>query len=47
MVLAAYRLLMVDLGQDRKAALVFPLVFYGTALMILPRWMYPSRPSAS
>ncbi|HUI79788.1 MAG TPA: hypothetical protein VLY24_17800 [Bryobacteraceae bacterium] len=46
MLLAAYRLLMVDLGQDRKAALVFPLVFYGTALMILPRWMYPSRPSA-
>jgi hypothetical protein len=40
MLLAAYRLVLVDLGQDRKAALVLPLVFYGMALMILPRWMY-------
>jgi len=40
MVLAAYRLLMVDLGQDHKAALVLPLVCYGTALMILPRWLH-------
>jgi hypothetical protein len=46
MLLAAYRLLMVDLDQDRKAALVFPLVSYGSALMILPRWMYSSRNSA-
>jgi hypothetical protein len=47
MLLAAYRLLMVDLGQDRKAALVLPLVFYGSALIVLPRWMYPPRPSMS
>lgn len=47
MLFAAYRLLMVDLGQDRKAALVLPLVFYGAALMILPRWMQASRSSAS
>jgi hypothetical protein len=42
MLLAGYRLLMVDLGQDHQAALVFPLVCYGTALMVLPRWMRAS-----
>jgi hypothetical protein len=37
MILAAYRLLMVDLGQDYKPALFLSLLVYGGALMALPR----------
>jgi len=47
MLLAGYRLLMVDLGQDAKAALVLSLAFYGAALMVLPRWMHLSRPAVT
>jgi hypothetical protein len=37
MILGAYRLAMVDLGQDHKPALFLSLLFYGGALMALPR----------
>lgn len=37
MLLGAYRLLLEDLHQDRKAALFLSLLIYGTALMALPR----------
>ena len=46
MLLGAYRLLLVDLRQEGKAALVLSLLAYGAALMLLPRWMQP-RPSAA
>ena len=36
-VLALYRLLMVDLRQDRKAALVLSLLVVGGTLTVLPR----------
>jgi len=41
MLLGAYRLLMVDLHQDRKTALVLSLLLYGAALMALPRLTRP------
>jgi len=37
MIAGAYRLVMEDLHQDRKAALFLSLLLYGTALMLLPR----------
>jgi hypothetical protein len=45
--LAAYRLLLVDLQQDGKAPLVFSLLVYGAALMLLPRLMQSRRAAAS
>jgi hypothetical protein len=47
MCLAAYRLFVVDLRQDRKDAVVFSLLCYGVTLIILPRWMRASRSPAS
>lgn len=44
MALGAYRLLMEDLHQDRKAALFLSLLIYGAALIVLPRL---SRPRAA
>jgi hypothetical protein len=38
MIAGAYRLVMDDLHQDRKAALFLSLLLYGAALMLLPRW---------
>jgi hypothetical protein len=38
MIAGAYRLVMEDLHQDRKAALFLSLLLYGAALMALPRW---------
>ena len=43
MALGAYRLLLVDLRQDIKAAVVLSLLVYGAALTLLPRLMQPSR----
>jgi len=43
MVLGAYRLLLVDLSQEGKAALVLSLLVYGLALMLLPRLMLAQR----
>ena len=37
MALGAYRMIGVDLQQDRTAALFLSLLFYGAALMLLPR----------
>ncbi len=37
MAVGAYRLVMDDLHQDRKAALFLSLLFYGAVLMVLPR----------
>ncbi len=37
--LGAYRLVMVDLAQGTKTALVFSLLAYGTGLMVVPRWL--------
>lgn len=37
MVLGAYRLLMLDLRQDSKSALVLSLLAYGAALILVPR----------
>jgi hypothetical protein len=37
MALGAWRLLMEDLHQDRKAALFLSLLIYGAALIVLPR----------
>jgi len=37
MLLGAYRLMAVDLHQDRNPALFLSLLFYGAALMILPK----------
>jgi hypothetical protein len=37
MILGAYRLAMVDMGQDYKPALFLSLLVYGAALMALPR----------
>ena len=38
MALGAYRMIGVDLRQDRTAALFLSLLFYGAALMLLPRF---------
>ena len=45
MLLGAYRLLMVDLRQEHKAALVISLLVYGTALIALPK-LYRVSPGA-
>ena len=37
MILGGYRLLLIDLHQDRKVALFLSLLVYGAALMALPR----------
>jgi hypothetical protein len=37
MLLGAWRLVMVDMHQERKAALFLSLLIYGAALMLLPR----------
>jgi len=37
MLLGAWRLVMVDLHQERTAALFLSLLIYGAALMVLPR----------
>ena len=46
MALGAYRLLLVDLRQDNKTALVFSLLAYGAALMLLPRKIAPRQTAA-
>ncbi len=46
MAAGGYRLLLVDLRQDRHAALVLSLLFYGGALILLPRWLETPRTSA-
>ena len=38
MALGGYRMILVDLRQDRTTALFLSLLLYGTALMVLPRW---------
>lgn len=47
MVLGAYRLLLVDLRQDSKAALVISLLVYGSALLLIPRLMRPRQTTSS
>ncbi len=47
MILGGYRLLLLDLRQDSKAAIVFSLLTYGAALMLLPRLMQFHRPIKS
>jgi hypothetical protein len=37
MVLGAYRMVVVDLHQDRTAALFLSLLLYGGALILLPK----------
>jgi len=44
--LGAYRLLLLDLRQDIKAAVVLSLLVYGAALTLLPRLMQPGRAAA-
>ena len=46
MVLGAYRLLLVDLRQESKTAMVFSLLFYGVTLILLPRSMKPRQTAA-
>lgn len=46
MALGAYRLVIDDMQQDRRAALILSLVIYGAALMILPRILNRSRSAA-
>jgi len=43
MALGAYRLVIDDMQQDHRAALILSLVLYGAALMILPRIVNRSR----
>ena len=38
MLLGAYRLMAVDMRQDRKTVLFLSLLFYGAALMAIPRF---------
>lgn len=47
MILGAYRLLLVDLRQDNKTALVISLLVYGTALLLLPQLMKPRQTTPS
>jgi hypothetical protein len=42
----AYRLLLIDLRQDNKAALVLSLLLYGGALLLLPRFLAPRQTAA-
>jgi hypothetical protein len=37
MLLGAWRLAMVDMHQEQKAALILSLLVYGAALMVMPR----------
>jgi hypothetical protein len=37
MVLGAYRMVVVDMHQDRTAALFLSLLLYGGALILLPK----------
>ena len=46
LILGAYRLLLIDLRQDNKAALVFSLFAYGAALLLLPRFLVPRQTAA-
>ncbi len=46
MIAGAYRLVVEDLHQDRKAALFLSLLLYGAALMLLPRWHHAATTSA-
>jgi len=43
MALGAYRMVGVDLRQDRTVALFLSLLLFGTALMLLPRLMRANR----
>ena len=47
MALGAYRLVMEDLHQDRRAALILSLLLYGAALLLLPRLVPRSTSSVS
>lgn len=47
MIVGAYRLLLVDLRQDSKAALVISLLVYGSALLLVPRLMRPRQTTSS
>jgi hypothetical protein len=47
MALGAYRVLLVDLRQDSKMALVVSLLVYGTALLLLPGLMRPRQTPSS
>jgi hypothetical protein len=44
MALGAYRMVGVDLQQDRTAALFLSLLLYGGALILLPKLLRPQRP---
>jgi hypothetical protein len=46
MALGAYRLLVVDVRQEVKAAVVLSLLVYGTALTLLPRLMQAGKAAA-
>ena len=46
LILGAYRLLLIDLRQDNKAALVLSLLLYGAALLLLPRFLAPRQTAA-
>jgi hypothetical protein len=46
MILGAYRLLLVDLRQDIKAAVVLSLLVYGATLTLLPRLMQAGKARA-
>lgn len=47
MALSAYRLLLVDLRQDSKAALVISLLAFGAALLLIPRLLKSRQTSSS
>jgi hypothetical protein len=47
MIAGAYRLVVEDLHQDRKAALFLSLLLYGAALMALPRWHRAGSPTST
>ena len=44
MALGAYRMVGVDLQQDRTAALFLSLLLYGGALILLPKLLRPQKP---
>jgi hypothetical protein len=46
LILGAYRLLLIDLRHDNKAALVLSLLLYGAALLLLPRFLAPRQTAA-
>ena len=45
MALGAYRMVGVDLQQDRTAALFLSLLLYGGALILLPKLLRPQKPT--